>query len=153
MKIYTKTGDCGVTFMPSEGKVRKSDCCINAQGEIDELNAWIGMLLQVKFPRRVTSFEDAKKVASTSLNHWRILEKIQADLMQIGAQLAPNCDFAVVWYWDHKEKYAKVSLRSFHDNIDCSVVAKRFGGGGHPQASGFEYEGNIEDIFTIRIKV
>lgn len=73
-------------------------------------------------------------------------------ISEIGVRLSSDCDFALVWFWDHNEKYAKVSLRSFHDNIDCSSIAKKFGGGGHPQASGFEYKGNIEDLFTEHCK-
>lgn len=66
---------------------------------------------------------------------------------EIGMRLAPDCDFAFVWQWNHRERYAKVSLRSFHAEVDCGVVAKRYGGGGHADIAGFEYAGNIEDIF------
>lgn len=66
---------------------------------------------------------------------------------EIGMRLAPDCDFALVWQWHHEEKYAKVSLRSFHATVDCGTVAKRFGGGGHAEIAGFEYPGNIEDLF------
>ena len=44
---------------------------------------------------------------------------------------------------------SKVSLRSFHDVIDVSEIAKRFGGGGHKKASGFSLPAgtHIEEIF------
>ena len=35
----------------------------------------------------------------------------------------------------------RVSLRSRDDDMDVSAVARRFGGGGHPQASGCRIEG------------
>lgn len=68
-------------------------------------------------------------------------------ISEIGTRLAPNCDFALVWFWNHSEKYAKVSLRSFHPHIDCGSIAKKFGGGGHAEIAGFEHHGNIEEIF------
>jgi len=61
-----------------------------------------------------------------------------------------DCHFAVVWNFNHEKKYYAVSLRSnAAKNIDVSVVAKLFGGGGHPCSSGFSWTGaNIEDLFT-----
>ena len=69
-------------------------------------------------------------------------------ISEIGTRLAPDCDFAMVWYWNHNEGYAKVSLRSFHPEVDCGTIAKRFKGGGHAEIAGFEYSGNIDDIFS-----
>lgn len=77
-------------------------------------------------------------VLIVNTSHW---------ISEIGTKLAPDCDFALIWFWNHAEKYAKVSLRSFHPDIDCGTIAKRFGGGGHADIAGFEYSGNIEDIF------
>lgn len=78
-------------------------------------------------------------VLVTNATHW---------ISEIGTRLAPDCDFALVWYWNHNEGYAKVSLRSFHPSVDCGTIAKRFGGGGHADIAGFEFRGNIEDIFS-----
>jgi len=72
MKIYTKAGDKGKTFMPGEGKVDKYDCSVDAQGEIDELNAWLAHLLQ----EHPESPEE------------QIIVNAQNVLMHIGAQLA-----------------------------------------------------------------
>ncbi len=69
-------------------------------------------------------------------------------ISEIGTRLAPDCDFAIVWFWNHEESYAKVSLRSFHPDIDCGTIAKRFGGGGHAGIAGFEYKGNLDEIFS-----
>ena len=44
--------------------------------------------------------------------------------------------FALTWYEDGKE--ARVSLRS-NDTFDVSKIAKKYGGGGHPRASGFRF--------------
>jgi bifunctional oligoribonuclease and PAP phosphatase NrnA len=40
----------------------------------------------------------------------------------------------------------RVSLRSSHDEIDVSAIARRWGGGGHRQAAGFSAEASIEEI-------
>ena len=40
----------------------------------------------------------------------------------------------------------RISLRSSHDEIDVSAIARKRGGGGHPQAAGFSSEEPIERI-------
>jgi bifunctional oligoribonuclease and PAP phosphatase NrnA len=40
----------------------------------------------------------------------------------------------------------RVSLRSSHDEIDVSAIARKRGGGGHPQAAGFSSEEPVEQI-------
>ena len=74
-------------------------------------------------------------------------------MSEIGARLAPDCDFAVIWYYDHYDRTIKVSLRAFHDTIDVSEIAKQFGGGGHKKASGFQLSGDliVDDIFDEEI--
>lgn len=44
MKIYTKTGDKGMTRLVSGTQIHKSDLRLDAYGTIDELNAHIGLL-------------------------------------------------------------------------------------------------------------
>ena len=70
-------------------------------------------------------------------------------MSEIGARLSPDCDFSLIWYYDHQDRIIKVSLRSFHDKIDVSEIAKEFGGGGHKKASGFQLSGElcVDDIF------
>ena len=83
---------------------------------------------------------DGKDVLVVNASHW---------MSEIGSRLAPDCDFAMIWYWDHESKETKVSLRAFHDTVDVSEIAKRFGGGGHKKASGFQLPKNkhVEDLF------
>lgn len=45
MKIYTKTGDAGTTSLVGGTRVSKSDIRLEAYGTLDELNAFIGDLL------------------------------------------------------------------------------------------------------------
>ena len=70
-------------------------------------------------------------------------------MSEIGSRLAPDCDFAMIWYYDHCDRIIKVSLRAFHDTIDVSEIAKKFGGGGHRKAAGFTLPGNsiVDDMF------
>lgn len=66
-KIYTKAGDSGRTF-DGKDKVYKSYKLIHLQGEIDELNAHLGLVSEIyQHPS---------------------LKKIQKDLLEMGAQLA-----------------------------------------------------------------
>lgn len=44
MKIYTKTGDEGMTSLFGGKRVSKADLRIETYGTIDELNAWMGVL-------------------------------------------------------------------------------------------------------------
>jgi len=83
---------------------------------------------------------DGKEVLVVNASHW---------MSEIGARLSPDCDFAMIWYYDHEDRIIKVSLRSFHDTVDVSEIAKRFGGGGHRKAAGFTLdEGtHVENIF------
>lgn len=44
MKIYTKTGDKGITALFGGKRVSKNDIRIQAYGTVDELNAYIGLI-------------------------------------------------------------------------------------------------------------
>jgi len=69
-----------------------------------------------------------KDVLVVNASHW---------MSEIGARLSPDCDFALIWHWDHESMQTKVSLRAFHDAVDVSEISKKFGGGGHKKAAGF----------------
>lgn len=71
MKIYTKTGDGGTTGLSGGSRVFKSDPRIEAIGDVDELNAALGM---------------CRPLASTSLA--TALDEIQSRLFDIGAELS-----------------------------------------------------------------
>ena len=87
---------------------------------------------------------DGMDVMVVNSSHW---------MSEIGARLAPDCDFAMIWYYDHEDMKIKVSLRSFHDKIDVSEIAKKYGaGGGHRKAAGFQLPGDaiVDDLFDKR---
>jgi cob(I)alamin adenosyltransferase len=72
MKIYTKTGDQGITSLLGGTRVPKSDLRIDAYGTVDELNSYIGLLRD----------QDVNKDRS------EVLKEIQDRLFTIGADLA-----------------------------------------------------------------
>ena len=43
MRIYTRTGDLGETSLFDGTRVSKADLRVDAYGEVDELNAWLGL--------------------------------------------------------------------------------------------------------------
>jgi cob(I)alamin adenosyltransferase len=72
VKLYTRTGDSGDTSLFDGTRVVKSDPRVDAYGEIDELNAWLGL---------VQSFHTDNDLKDE-------LTQIQRDLFALGAQLA-----------------------------------------------------------------
>ena len=72
MKIYTKTGDGGETGLFGGGRIPKDSLRVAAYGEVDELNAALGLVRALE-PQE---FADA------------LLQRIQRDLFTIGAELA-----------------------------------------------------------------
>jgi uncharacterized protein len=92
-----------------------------------------------KASRRVFGGKDVLVVNSS---HW---------MSEIGASLSKDCDFAMIWYYDHVERNYKCSLRAFLDTIDVSEISKKFGGGGHKKAAGFvlPLENHPDSIFDV----
>ena len=72
MKIYTRTGDTGETALFGGTRVRKDDARVDAYGEVDELNAWLGLARASRLDADV----DAEVV------------QLQRDLFALGARLA-----------------------------------------------------------------
>lgn len=72
MKIYTKTGDQGITSLLGGMRVPKSDLRIDAYGTIDELNSYLGLLRDQEVNEKRADF----------------LKEIQDRLFTIGADLA-----------------------------------------------------------------
>ena len=72
VKIYTKTGDAGQTSLLAGGRVSKDSIRVAAYGDVDELNAVLGIVLTTD----PMEFERP------------LLESVQRDLFAIGARLA-----------------------------------------------------------------
>jgi len=73
VKIYTRTGDSGETGLFDGTRVSKADARVAAYGDVDELNAWLGL---ARAPGRLNSRTE------------EMIVQIQRDLFALGARLA-----------------------------------------------------------------
>jgi len=78
-KIYSGTGDQGMTSLADGSRVLKTDQRVTAYGKTDELISWIGLL---------RSQSDILKELSSYKNYESSLRKIQTDLMHLAGHLA-----------------------------------------------------------------
>ena len=76
VKLYTRTGDGGETSLFDGTRVGKHDPRVDAYGEVDETNAWLGFA-------RASGLDSALADA---------IVRIQRDLFAVGAQLADPTD-------------------------------------------------------------
>src|SRR5919199_4194364 len=77
LKIYTKTGDRGDTGLFGGGRVPKDHPRVEAYGDVDELNAALGLARSIEMMPRVDE----------------VIAPVQRDLFSIGALLAtPDLD-------------------------------------------------------------
>jgi cob(I)alamin adenosyltransferase len=76
VKIYTRTGDSGETSLFDNSRVSKADARVDAYGEVDELNAALGVA----------------RSAALDPDIDEALVRIQRDLFAVGAQLADPSD-------------------------------------------------------------
>ena len=88
MKIYTRTGDRGDTGLFGGGRVPKDDPRVDAYGDVDELNAHLGLARAIEMMPRIDE----------------VLLPVQRDLFAIGALLATP-DHAKM-----REQLAKASI-------------------------------------------
>lgn len=72
LKIYTRTGDEGLTGLFGGGRVPKDDARVDAYGDVDELNATLGLARSIEMMPRIDE----------------VLVPLQRDLFAIGAILA-----------------------------------------------------------------
>jgi cob(I)alamin adenosyltransferase len=88
-KVYTKSGDKGDTMLASGERVGKETLRIRSYGEIDELNAVIGMM-------RIEVGRDPKRAgAEVFLDELDAqLGRIQQELFNLGAELSTPIDDA-----------------------------------------------------------
>ena len=90
MKIYTRTGDGGETSLVDGSRVRKDHSRVSAFGDVDELNAALGVAC-----------------AQAGADLVALLDGVQRDLFAIGAQIAdPRAQVA-----SRKEKAALAAGR------------------------------------------
>jgi cob(I)alamin adenosyltransferase len=93
VKIYTRTGDTGETSLFGKTRISKAAPLVDAYGDVDELNAWLGFIRSSE----VDSDIDAALV------------QIQRDLFAVGAQLA-----------DPSERLSERVTKAFLDDADVA---------------------------------
>jgi len=75
-KVTTKKGDGGSTGMGDGSRLSKSSNLVNAIGDVDELNSWIGLLASSSYLKKDVE----------------LLRRIQNDLFDIGGSMAMRSD-------------------------------------------------------------
>lgn len=113
MKIYTKTGDEGMTALFGGTRVPKHNIRIQSYGTVDELNSWLGLLRD----------QDIAK------EYRQLLMKIQENLFTAGAILATDPDKALLKSGKERLNIPKISpadvslLENEMDKMDASLPA------------------------------
>jgi oligoribonuclease NrnB/cAMP/cGMP phosphodiesterase (DHH superfamily) len=82
--------------------------------------------------------ETVKNVRYGVLDNYKVavLNATYLNCSEIGNELAKTADFSLTWF-ERKNDVIHFSLRSIGD-FDVSAIAKRFYGGGHKNAAGFQ---------------
>ena len=120
MKIYTKTGDAGITSLLGGSRVSKSELQIEAYGTVDELNSNIGLLRDLVVNKGVKD----------------LLISIQNKLFTIGAHLANDKEKGAIKLPALNIEIIKILEKSI-DRMeeDLKPLTKFILPGGHPTVS------------------
>lgn len=78
-KIYTRSGDAGETGLVGGARVPKDSARVDAYGEVDELNALLGLARTLAEKEQVTALREK-------------LAQLQNELFDLGAELATPAD-------------------------------------------------------------
>ena len=106
MKIYTKGGDKGMTSLLHGERVAKDDIRIETNGQLDELNALLGIVVALMKPNH----PDALR-----------LQNIQKFLMKIMGQIADNGQEQL-----REEASLSEMITSLEHFIDAETSGERF---------------------------
>jgi cob(I)alamin adenosyltransferase len=107
VKIYTGSGDLGNTSLFSGEGVSKSDLQVEAYGDVDELNSFLGALVAALPPMEVELAEEIKG--------------IQSVLLHIGARLAVTPGSPVSEALEEITREHSKELEGAIDRIDDSL--------------------------------
>ncbi len=127
MKIYTRTGDEGMTALFGGTRVPKHHIRIQSYGTVDELNSWLGLLRDQDVQSR----------------YKEVLMKVQKDLFTIGSILATDPDKAILKSGKERLNISKISsediafLEKEMDHMEESLpqMTHFILPGGHPAVS------------------
>jgi cob(I)alamin adenosyltransferase len=102
VKIYTRTGDEGITGRIGGCRVSKDTPYIEACGSLDELNALIGLVRSYQMPEKID----------------RVLQLVQDDLFAIGAEIAtPEGVNRILEIKDEHVCVLEKEIDSFEENL------------------------------------
>lgn len=103
-KIYTRTGDEGLTGLGDGSRVKKDSLRVSAYGTVDEANSCIGVVLACEIPDEVRAVLTRVQhqlfdlggelcVPGMTLIHQADVDRLEADLDHFNADLPPLKDF------------------------------------------------------------
>ena len=92
---------------------------------------------------KLIKYNGHKVAVVCATSHW---SDVGNDLVEMYS----DADYSLSFYYSPKNKLIKISLRS--DGFDVSEIASKFGGGGHPKASGYSLKGYDMDEFMRKIE-
>ena len=120
MKIYTKTGDKGLTSLIGGTRVPKSSLRIECYGTVDELNAHIGLV----------------RDQDVNAARWPLLKEIQDRLFTIGSALAADPEKSKMKLPDlHEADVTLLEDEMDRLNLDLPELRAFILPGGHPAVS------------------
>lgn len=106
MKIYTKRGDAGKTSLRHGERVAKDDIRIETNGQLDELNALLGIVVAFMEPDHTEALR---------------LQNIQKLLMKIMGQIADNQEKQAC-----EDSFLSEMIKSLECFIDAKTSGERF---------------------------
>lgn len=105
-KVYTRTGDEGLTRLVGGQQVPKNDARIEAYGTVDELNAVVGLV------RTEVDRAQLDTAHQSQLHSW--LEQIQNDLFNLGSELATRSEDR----WEGMRLSTEADVSRLEEQID-----------------------------------
>lgn len=105
MKVYTRTGDKGLTSLVGGARVAKNHPRLQAYGTLDELNSWLGLVVS-----------EPATLPSEIVAH---IEAIQNRLFDIGTILATEPESR--WQPEPLPAGAVTQLEQWIDEVDSTV--------------------------------
>ncbi|TGE22288.1 cob(I)yrinic acid a,c-diamide adenosyltransferase [Hymenobacter aquaticus] len=120
MKIYTKTGDKGLTSLIGGTRVPKSSLRIECYGTVDELNSYLGLV----------------RDQDVNISRRALLKEIQDRLFTMGATLASDPDKSKMKIPDlHEEDILLLEQEMDRMNEGLPELREFILPGGHPSVS------------------
>ncbi len=95
-KVYTRSGDLGETSLVDGSKVKKTNIRCRSFGELDELNSCLGLVKEEL---------DISKPEHNTLKE--VVEYLQQELFDIGAEIATPNGFSYPTMWITNEKHVE----------------------------------------------